>query len=200
VYGGVVYKPPADEFILIPQRPYLPIGTLRDQVIYPHNKSEMEGRGVTDDDLLNILWIVQMESVVEREGGWDAAREWRDALSGGDKQKIAWARLFYHKPKYAVLDEATSLVPTEVEGMMMNHATELGITLLTVSHRPSLWKYHSMILHYDGQGGYVFTQLDAEKRLALQEEKQALEAKLLEVPKMRARLSELLVAREEQEA
>jgi ABC-type uncharacterized transport system fused permease/ATPase subunit len=54
-----------------------------------------------------------------------------------------------------VLDEATSLVPTEVEGMMMDHATELSITLLTVSHRPSLWKYHAMILHYDGSGGYV---------------------------------------------
>ncbi len=57
--------------------------------------------------------------------------------------------------QYAVLDEATSSVPTEVEGMMMDHATELGITLLTVSHRPSLWKYHAMILHYDGMGGYV---------------------------------------------
>ncbi|KAH9044663.1 adrenoleukodystrophy protein [Lactarius pseudohatsudake] len=200
VYGGVVYKPPADQFILIPQRPYLPIGTLRDQVIYPHNRADMEERGITDNDLLEILSIVQMESVVEREGGWDAAREWRDVLSGGDKQKIAWARLFYHKPKYAVLDEATSLVPTEIEGMMMDHATELGITLLTVSHRPSLWKYHAMILHYDGQGGYVFTELDAEKRLALQEEKQALEAKLLEVPKMRARLSELLEATEVQSA
>ena len=40
-----------------------------------------------------------MEHIVEREGGWDAAREWREALSGGDQQKIAWARLFYHKPK-----------------------------------------------------------------------------------------------------
>jgi ATP-binding cassette subfamily D (ALD) long-chain fatty acid import protein len=81
---------------------------------------------------------------------------------------------------------------------MMEHAAELGITLLTVSHRPSLWKYHSLILHYDGQGGYVLyvphktitknvltilrsTKLDAEKRLALQEEKQSLETKLLEV-------------------
>ncbi len=57
--------------------------------------------------------------------------------------------------QYAVLDEATSLVPPDMEGMMMEHATHLGITLLTVSHRPSLWKYHSMILQYDGQGGYV---------------------------------------------
>ena len=59
------------------------------------------------------------------------------------------------RSQYAVLDEATSLVPPDMEGMMMEHATRLGITLLTVSHRPSLWKYHSMILQYDGQGGYV---------------------------------------------
>ena len=59
------------------------------------------------------------------------------------------------RSQYAVLDEATSLVPPDMEVMMMEHATRLGITLLTVSHRPSLWKYHSMILQYDGQGGYV---------------------------------------------
>ncbi|KAF8649804.1 hypothetical protein AX16_005569 [Volvariella volvacea WC 439] len=202
VYGGIVRKPPASEFILIPQRPYLCLGTLRDQIIYPHSKVDMENRGITDNDLLRILSYVQMEGVVEREGGWDAVREWRDALSGGDKQKIAWARLFYHSPKYAILDEATSLVPPDMEGLMMERATQLGITLLTVSHRPSLWKYHALILHYDGQGGYVFTKLDAEKRLALQEEKQSLEAKLLEVPKMRARLAELkaLAADQEQQS
>ncbi|KAI0803123.1 ABC transporter transmembrane region 2-domain-containing protein [Irpex lacteus] len=199
VYGGVVHKPPSDQFILIPQRPYLSLGTLRDQVIYPHSKTEMEHNGVTDADLLAVLATVQMDHIVEREGGWDAAREWRETLSGGDQQKIAWARLFYHKPKYAVLDEATSLVPVEMEGLMMQHATELGITLLTVSHRPSLWKYHSMILQYDGQGGYVFTKLDAEKRLALQQEKEGLEARLLEVPKMKARLEELRYAASERE-
>lgn len=128
---------------------------------------------MTDDDLLGILSVVKLGHIVEREGGWDAAREWRESLSGGDQQKMAWARLFYHKPKvrffsgnttkanscrswqYAVLDEATSLVPTETEGLMMEYASKLGITLLTVSHRPSLWKYHAMILQYDGQGGYV---------------------------------------------
>lgn len=55
--------------------------------------------GITDDDLLGILAVVEMDNIVEREGGWDSSREWRDALSGGDKQKIAWARLFYHNPK-----------------------------------------------------------------------------------------------------
>ncbi|KAI6005118.1 ABC transporter transmembrane region 2-domain-containing protein [Pisolithus orientalis] len=190
VYGGVVRKPPASDFLLIPQRPYLSLGTFRDQVIYPHSEEQMRERGVSDTDLLAVLAVVQMDGMVEREG-WDVTREWRETLSGGDQQKLAWARLFYHRPKYAILDEATSLVPPDVEGRMMEHATALGITLLTVSHRSSLWKYHSHILQYDGQGGYIFTKLDVEKHLALQEEKLDLEAKLMEVPKMKVRLAEL---------
>lgn len=191
VYGGIVRKPPASDFLLIPQRPYLSLGTLRDQVIYPHSEEQMRDRGVGDADLLSVLSVVQMDGIVEREGGWDATREWRETLSGGDQQKIAWARLFYHRPKYAILDEATSLVPLDVEGKMMEHATTLGITLLTVSHRSSLWKYHSHVLQYDGQGGYTFTKLDVEKHLALQEERLELETKLMAVPKLKARLAEL---------
>ena len=62
---------------------------------------------MTDKDLLDILSVVQMDHIVEREGGWDAAREWREALSGGDQQKIALARLFYHKPKVRVVSRTT---------------------------------------------------------------------------------------------
>lgn len=54
---------------------------------------------MSDADLLSVLGVVQMDGIVEREGGWDVTREWRETLSGGDQQKIAWARLFYHKPK-----------------------------------------------------------------------------------------------------
>lgn len=190
VYGGIVRKPPASDFLLIPQRPYLSLGTFRDQVIYPHSEEQMRERGVSDADLLSVLAVVQMDGIVGREG-WNVTREWRETLSGGDQQKLAWARLFYHRPKYAILDEATSLVPPDVEGRMMEHASALGITLLTVSHRSSLWKYHSHILQYDGQGGYIFTKLDVDRHLALQEEKIELEAKLMEVPKMKARLVEL---------
>lgn len=90
----------------IPQRPYTCIGTLRDQVIYPDTPADMKARGVTDDDLQRILELLQVGSIVEREGGWDAQREWRDALSGGDKQRLAAARLFYHAPLYSILDES----------------------------------------------------------------------------------------------
>jgi ATP-binding cassette subfamily D (ALD) long-chain fatty acid import protein len=103
IYGGTVTKPPASEFTYIPQRPYLSLGSLRDQIIYPDTREQMMKRGVTDDDLLKIMTILEIDNVVEREGGWDVVREWRDALSGGDKQRIAMARLFYHCPKVGVL-------------------------------------------------------------------------------------------------
>ncbi|CAG8652878.1 8771_t:CDS:10 [Funneliformis caledonium] len=200
VYGGTVHRPNPRDIFYIPQRPYLSLGTLRDQIIYPHTVSEMTKRGINDQSLQEILNIVQLNTIVEREGGWDKEREWKDALSGGDKQRIAMARLFYHRPKYAILDECTSAVGLDIEKIMYTHATDLGISLLTVSHRPSLWKYHNFILQYDGQGGYVFTKLDAERRLKLQEEKQHLEQKLIEVPKLQARLSDLKAVLSERDA
>ncbi|GAB5587063.1 ATP-binding cassette long-chain fatty acid transporter pxa2 [Umbelopsis nana] len=192
VYGGTLHRPNHKDIFYIPQRPYLSLGTLRDQILYPDTIQDMKQRGVTDDDLLDILDVVQIRGIVEREGGWDQEKEWTLALSGGDKQRIAMARLFYHAPRYAILDECTSAVSMDIEKIMYTHATKLGISLLTVSHRPSLWQYHNFILQYDGQGGYVFTRLDAEKRLALQEEKNAIEHKLQELPKMQTRLQELL--------
>ncbi|CAO3696731.1 unnamed protein product [Rhizopus microsporus] len=192
VYGGTVHKPSHKDIFYIPQRPYLSLGTLRDQILYPDTIEDMKQKSVTDEDLLDILKVVQIEHIVEREGGWDSEKEWSLALSGGDKQRIAMARLFYHKPRYTILDECTSAVSMDIEKIMYTHATALGISLLTVSHRPSLWKYHNFILQYDGQGGYVFTKLDAEKRLALQEEKNMIEQKLQEIPKLQARMHELM--------
>ncbi|GAA6023383.1 hypothetical protein JCM10207_002527 [Rhodosporidiobolus poonsookiae] len=191
VYGGTVTKPENHEFTYIPQRPYLSLGTLRDQIIYPHSRAQMVERGITDSDLLSILKLLEVDGIVEREGGWDAQREWRDALSGGDKQRLAMARLFYHKPKYAILDECTSAVTFEVEKTFYERATQLGITLLTVSHRPSLWKYHTHILQYFGDGDYAFGPLDPSARLALQDEKQSLEARLAEVESWEKRLEDL---------
>jgi len=169
VYGGTVLKPPFSDIFYIPQRPYLSRGTLRQQIIYPDGVREMRDKGVTDSDLYRILSMVEIESIVDRSGGWDAEEEWRDVLSGGLQQRVAMARLFYHAPKYAILDECTSSVTLEIERAMYETAKGLGITLMTVSHRRSLWKYHKNILQFDGQGKYIFTKLDAERRLKLEE-------------------------------
>jgi len=169
VYGGTVRKPPFEDIFYIPQRPYLSRGTLRQQIIYPDGIREMRDKGITDNDLHQILSVVEIESIIDRPDGWDAEQEWTDVLSGGLQQRIAMARLFYHAPKYAILDECTSSVTLEIERVMYDEAKRLGITLMTVSHRRSLWKYHKNILQFDGQGHYIFTKLDADRRLQLEE-------------------------------
>lgn len=170
VYGGTVHKPPFTSIFYIPQRPYLSRGSLRQQIIYPDSLRTMRAKGIKDSELLSILQTLNLEHLVSSyPEGWDAEAEWRDVLSGGLQQRVAMARLFYHKPKYAILDECTSSVTLDTEKAMYETAKGLGITLMTVSHRRSLWKYHSRILQFDGQGGYVFTELDAEKRLRLEE-------------------------------
>lgn len=162
IFGGTLTKPPKSKLFYIPQRPYMCLGTLRDQVIYPHTKEEMRRRGKGDDLLSQHLERVQLSYLLQREGGWDAIADWIDVLSGGEKQRIAMARLFYHAPQFAILDECTSAVSVDVEGSMYSYCKEAEITLFTVSHRKSLWIYHEFYLHMDGRGSFEFKKIEPE--------------------------------------
>uniref|UniRef100_A0A8C2V4M2 ATP binding cassette subfamily D member 3 n=1 Tax=Chinchilla lanigera TaxID=34839 RepID=A0A8C2V4M2_CHILA len=159
LFGGRLTKPERGKLFYVPQRPYMTLGTLRDQVIYPDGKEDQKKKGISDLVLKEYLDNVQLGHILEREGGWDSVQDWMDVLSGGEKQRMAMARLFYHKPQFAILDECTSAVSVDVEGYIYSHCRKVGITLFTVSHRKSLWKHHEYYLHMDGRGNYEFKQI-----------------------------------------
>ncbi|CAF2958243.1 unnamed protein product [Rotaria sp. Silwood2] len=158
--SGILTKPGSGHLFYIPQKPYMTIGTLRDQIIYPDSQGDMRRKGIKDENLNELLDKVQLTYLVQREGGFDGVQDWMDVLSGGEKQRIAMARLFYHKPQFAILDECTSAVSVDVEGFMYEYCRTAGITLFTVSHRKSLWKYHEYCLYMDGRGSYSFKPID----------------------------------------
>ena len=92
--------------------------------------------------MLELLRVVGIDYLVDREGGWDTVRSWADTLSLGEQQRLAMARLFWHKPRFAILDECTSAVSLDVEERLYRTAKLHGITLITLSQRLALTQFH----------------------------------------------------------
>lgn len=78
LFGGTVVKPAANKLCYVPQKPYLPLGNFRDQIIYPDNYGESLAKGFTDEILMDLLETVHLSYLVEREGGWDAVQDWAE--------------------------------------------------------------------------------------------------------------------------
>lgn len=138
---GLITRPKLSEMLFLPQRPYMILGTLREQLLYPNTNL-----GVTNDELLQALKQVNLPDLPERVGGFDVEADFAAILSLGEQQRLAFARLLLAKPKYAILDESSSALDAKNEARLYQLIKDSNSTFLSVGHRPTLVKYHDKVL------------------------------------------------------
>ena len=146
---GTIIRPSLKEMFFLPQRPYMIIGTLREQLMYPG-----ESKASRDSELIEILKTVNLEDLPERFGGLETEADWGKILSLGEQQRIAFARVLLAKPRFVILDEATSALDSKNEEMLYQKLLDSGATLISVSHRLNILKYHIHVLELGGDGSW----------------------------------------------
>jgi putative ATP-binding cassette transporter len=134
--GEIALKPGAKLF-LMPQKPYIPLGTLRRAATYPQAPEEIDDKALHDT-----LALVGLGHLIEKLD--DEEEAWDRILSGGEQQRLAFARLFLHKPDIVVMDEATSALDNDSQtALMTNLAEHLPKTaIISVGHRQELEQFH----------------------------------------------------------
>lgn len=150
----------------VPQRPYLVTGSLRDQILYPaKQKSEEDEFDKDDERILECLARVNLVKLLkkgDRNVGLDRTEhDWNDVLSGGEKQRIGLARLYFHAPRFAILDEATSAINPDEEGALYEEFEKNNITVFSIAHRMELKRFHKKHLHFkaDGKGNWTLKKI-----------------------------------------
>jgi putative ATP-binding cassette transporter len=145
--SGRIVRPPSEHILFLPQRPYMILGSLRSQLLYPN-----QARPIQDAELLHLLERVNLRDLAERFGGLDAERDWDKVLSIGEQQRLALARVLLTRPSYAVLDEATSALDLANEIRIYEELANAATTLISVSHHTTLLKFHKQVLELAGNG------------------------------------------------
>ncbi len=138
---GTIHRPKLGEILFLPQRPYIILGSLRDQLLYPSTNPN-----ISDEEIYQVLKQVNLPELAERFGGLEAIEDWDHVLSIGEQQRVAFARLLLTHPRYAILDEATSALDMKNEQSLYSHLQKLSTIYLTVGHRPTLLQYHDKVL------------------------------------------------------
>ena len=147
--SGLIIRPTLKEMLFLPQRPYMIIGSLRGQLLYPSDRKE-----VADGELLEVLKTVNLENLADRFGGLETEADWGKILSLGEQQRVAFARVLLAKPRFVILDEATSALDSNNEEMLYQKLMDSGATLISVSHRLNILKYHTHVLELSGDGSW----------------------------------------------
>jgi len=145
---GRIERPELAQALFLPQKPYLILGTLRDQLCYPR------AAGTSEDDLRRALAQVSLADLPERSGGFDVERDWAGELSPGEQQRLAFARLLINRPRYAFLDEATAALDRANQERLYRLLRGMGITFISVSHDPELIGYHDQVLELSGDANW----------------------------------------------
>lgn len=138
---GRLVRPRLEEMLFLPQRPYMILGTLREQLLYPNRN-----RQITERELEQVLQQVNLPDVLAKVGGFDAELYWENVLSLGEQQRLAFARVLVTRPRYVILDEATSALDLRNEGNLYQQLQQIETTFISVGHRESLLNYHQWIL------------------------------------------------------
>jgi vitamin B12/bleomycin/antimicrobial peptide transport system ATP-binding/permease protein len=146
---GRLVRPELGEMLFLPQRPYMILGSLRSQLLYPNTNSNVD-----EEKLRNVLASVNLANLPDRLGGFDADLDWAEILSLGEQQRLAFARLLLTQPRYAILDEATSALDLKNEQHLYEQLQATKTTFVSVGHRLSLLKYHQQVLELVGDANW----------------------------------------------
>mmetsp|Transcript_2594 Transcript_2594/g.6629 ORF Transcript_2594/g.6629 Transcript_2594/m.6629 type:complete len:1312 (+) Transcript_2594:109-4044(+) len=141
--SGRVHRVSSNLCCFIPQRPYMVIGTLLEQVLYPQSSSAGESELDTTVELL--LRSLNLGSVLDRYTLYDRC-DWGSTLSLGEQQRIAFARVIMQRPRLAFLDEATSGLDDENEVLCYEKLRMAAGSLVSVGHRRALKRFHDVLL------------------------------------------------------
>mmetsp|Transcript_32849 Transcript_32849/g.82494 ORF Transcript_32849/g.82494 Transcript_32849/m.82494 type:complete len:696 (+) Transcript_32849:175-2262(+) len=157
--------------VYLPQVPYLTNGSLAENIIYPLMVDDRTALPL--EQMEELLERVHLRSLMKRVPLYSDSEQvasskallsniksWTELLSPGEQQLLSFARLFYHCPKFAVLDEATSSLPPETEMHLYQQCKNMGLTVLSVGHRVSLLQFHDFLLRVSKDtDSWTFTSL-----------------------------------------
>jgi len=169
--GSIGY--PHNSILFLPQQPYMTLGTLRQQLLYPSSPSSKSSRTSSHETLDldsengsgnntakppndwpsithaisdEVLLSVLKQVQLSHLTNLDQTQDWSGQLSTGEQQRLAFARLLIKQPAYAILDEATSALSIDQEKELYQQLSRTHTTFVSIGHRPSLLAYHSQVL------------------------------------------------------